>query len=336
VRLSPESLAAALARGLRNAYLVTGVEPLLIAESCDAIRARARTEGYGEREVHFIERGFRWHELLADTSTLSLFAERRLIELRLSGALDAEGSRVLQSLVEQPPPDTVLLVSGAVERKALKNAWIAAFEKAGVLVIAEAVPRRELPAWILRRLARQGVVVEQDAAEFIADRVEGNLLAAQQEIERIALLSPAGAASLDEVTALVADSARFDVFELAGAALSGNAGRALRILAGLRAEGEEPPLILWALTSDLRAVSRVAKRLESQRSLDDALRAEQVWSNRQGPVRAALQRLQRTDIDALIVAAGRADLLAKGGLRGDPWIALESLVARLAGVPLAA
>lgn len=336
MRLSPESLAAALARGLRNAYLVTGVEPLLIAESCDAIRARARTEGYGEREVHFVERGFRWHDLLADTSNLSLFAERRLIELKLSGPLDAEGSRVLQGLVEQPPPDTVLLVSGVVERKALKNAWIAAFEKAGVLVVAEAVPRRDLPAWILRRLAQQGVVVGQDAAELIADRVEGNLLAAQQEIERIALLSPAGTATLDQVSALVTDSARFDVFELAGAALSGNAGRALRILAGLRSEGEEPPLILWALANDLRAVSRVAKRLERQRSLDDALRAEQVWSNRQAPVRAALQRLRRPDIDALIVAAGRADLLAKGGLRGDPWIALESLVARMAGVPLAA
>ena len=336
MRLSPESLAAALARGLRNAYLVTGVEPLLIAESCDAIRARARTEGYGEREVHFVERGFRWHDLLADTSNLSLFADRRLIELKLSGPLDAEGSRVLQGLVEQPPPDTVLLVSGVVERKALKNAWIAAFEKAGVLVVAEAVPRRDLPARILRRLAQQGVVVGQDAAELIADRVEGNLLAAQQEIERIALLSPAGTATLDQVSALVTDSARFDVFELAGAALSGNAGRALRILAGLRSEGEEPPLILWALANDLRAVSRVAKRLERQRSLDDALRAEQVWSNRQAPVRAALQRLRRTDIDALIVAAGRADLLAKGGLRGDPWIALESLVARMAGVPLAA
>jgi len=254
----------------------------------------------------------------------------------LSGPLDPEGSRVLQGLVERPPPDTVLLVSGVVDRKALKNAWIAAFEKAGVLVVAEAVPRRDLPAWILRRLAQQGVVVEQDAAEFIADRVEGNLLAAQQEIERIALLSPAGTATLDQVSALVTDSARFDVFELAGAALSGSAGRALRILAGLRSEGEEPPLILWALTNDLRAVSRVAKRLERQRSLDDALRAEQVWSNRQAPVRAALQRLRRTDIDALIVAAGRADLLAKGGLRGDPWIALESLVARMAGVPLAA
>jgi DNA polymerase-3 subunit delta len=336
VRLSPESLAAELARGLHTAYLVTGVEPLLIAESCAAIRERARAAGFGEREVHFVERGFRWHDLAADTSNLSLFAERRLIEIKLSGSLDAEGSKALQGLAEQPPADTLLLVSGVVDRKALKNAWIVAFEKSAVLVIAESVSRRELPVWVLRRLAARGIDIEKDAAEFIADRVEGNLLAAQQEIERIALLSPAGRVSLDEISALVTDSARFDVFDLAGAALSGNAARALRILAGLRAEGEEPPLILWALTNDLRAVSRVAKRLERQRSVEDALRAEQVWSNRQGHVRAALQRLDRAEIDALIVAAGRADLLAKGGLRGDPWIALESLVARMAGVPLAA
>jgi DNA polymerase-3 subunit delta len=336
VRLSPESLAAALERGLRNAYLVTGVEPLLIAESCDAIRACARLAGFDDRDVHFVERGFRWHDLLAAASNLSLFAQRRLLELRLSGNVDAESSRALQELAEQPPPDTLLLVSGVVERKSLKNAWVAAFEKSATVVITEPVARRELPAWITHRLASRNVSIARDAAEFVADRVEGNLLAAQQEIERIALSGSAGSVTLEQVAAIVNDSARFDVFELAGAAFSGQAARALRILAGLRAEGEEPPLILWALTSDLRAVSRVAKRLESERSIDQALRAEQVWSNRQGPVRAALQRLSRADIDSLLVAAGRADLLAKGGLRGDPWIAMEALVARIAGVRLAA
>jgi DNA polymerase-3 subunit delta len=336
VRLSPESLAAALERGLRNAYLVTGAEPLLIAECCDAIRARARAAGFEEREVHFVERGFRWHDLLAAASNLSLFAQRRLLELKLSGNVDAESSRALQNLAEQPPADTLLLVSGVVERRSLKSAWIGAFEKAAAVVITEPVPRRELPGWIARRLASRDVAIERDAAEFVADRVEGNLLAAQQEIERIALGGSHGSVTLEQVAALVNDSARFDVFELASAAFGGQAARALRILAGLRAEGEEPPLILWALTSDLRAVSRVAKRLERERSIDHALRAEQVWSNRQGPVRAALQRLDRAGIDSLLVAAGRADLLAKGALRGDPWVALEALVARIAGVRLAA
>jgi DNA polymerase-3 subunit delta len=336
VRLSPESLAAALERGLRGAYLVTGVEPLLIAESCDAIRAHARAAGFDDREVHFIERGFRWHDLLAATSNLSLFAQRRLLELRLPGTVDAESARVLQGLAEKPPQDTLLLVSGVIERRNLKSAWIAAFEKAATLVVTEPVPRRELPAWIAERLAHRKVRIERDAAEFVADRVEGNLLAAQQEVERIALSGSGDNVTLEQVAALVNDSARFDVFELAGAAFAGHAARALRILAGLRAEGVEPPLILWALTSDLRAVSRVAKRLETERSVEQALRAEQVWANRQGPVRAAVQRFNRAEIDSLLLAAGRADLLAKGGLRGDPWVALEALVARIAGVRLAA
>jgi len=334
--VSPDSLGPALDRGLSSTYLVTGAEPLLIAEACDAIRARARADGYGEREVHFVERGFDWAAFAADTSNLSLFSNLRLIELKLSGTLDAEASKALQALAERPPVDTVLLISGTVERKALKNAWIAAFERAGILVVTEPVTRRELPGWISRRLASRDVTIDAAAAELIADRVEGNLLAAQQEIERIALTMPGGRVGVDEVGALVADSARYDVFELAAAAFSGQAGRALRILAGLRAEGEEPPLILWALLNDLRAVSRVAQRLETQRSIDDALRAEQVWSNRQGPVRAALQRLRRPAIDALLVAAAQVDRLAKGSLRGDAWVALESLVARIAGVPLAA
>jgi DNA polymerase-3 subunit delta len=334
--VSPESLAPALDRGLRNTYLVTGVEPLLIGEACDAIRARARSDGYGEREVHFIERRFDWAALAADTRNLSLFANRRLLELKLTGSLDSEASRALQSLAEQPPADCVLLVSGTIERKALKNAWVGAYERAGVLVVAEALARRDLPAWISRRLESRGVSIEPAAAELIADRVEGNLLAAQQEIERIALLMPGARVGAAEIGALVADSARYDVFELAAAAFGGQPGRALRILAGLRAEGEEPPLILWALLNDLRAVSRVAKRLETHRSIDDAMRAEQVWSNRQGPVRAAIQRLQRPAIDALLVAAGRVDRLAKGSLRGDAWVALEALVARIAGVRLAA
>jgi DNA polymerase-3 subunit delta len=323
VRVSPESLAPALSRGLRSAWLVTGVEPLLIAESCDVIRARARADGYGEREVHFVERGFDWDALLAGTSNLSLFADRRLIELRLSGAV-------------QPPADTLLLVSGAVERKALKSAWIAAFEKSAALVVTESVGRRELPGWITRRLEARGVSIEPAAADMIADRVEGNLLAAQQEVERIALAMPGARVGVEEAGALVGDSARFDVFELSAAAFAGQPARALRILGGLRAEGEEPPLILWALLNDLRAVSRVTRRLETQRSIDDALRAEQVWSNRQGPVRAALTRMPRATIDGLLVTAGRVDRLAKGSLRGDAWVELEALVARIAGVRLAA
>jgi DNA polymerase-3 subunit delta len=336
VRTSPDGLSSGLARGLGSAYLVTGSEPLLIGEACDAIRATARAQQYADREVHFLERGFDWNALLADAANLSLFASRRLIELRIGPAPDAESGRALAGLAERPPEDTVLLVSGELEYKSLKAAWVGAFEKHGVLVVTQPVERPALPGWIRERLGRKGVTIEPAAAELLADRVEGNLLAAQQEVERIALLMPEAALDTGQVAELVADSARYDVFELSAAAFSGEPGRALRILAGLRGEGREPPLVLWALLNDLRGLSRVAQRAERERSLDAIFRAEQIWSRRQEPLRAALRRLSRADIDSLLLAAAAADRVAKGSLKGDPWVALEALTARIAGVRLAA
>jgi len=317
-------------------YLVTGSEPLLIAEACDAIRAAARAQQYADREVHFLERGFDWNALLADAANLSLFATRRLIELRIGPTPDAVAQKSLAGLAERPPEDTVLLVSGELEYKTLKTAWVKTFEEHGVLVVAQPVERPALPAWIRDRLGRRGVRIEPAAAELLADRVEGNLLAAQQEVERVALLMPGATLDAGQVAELVADSARYDVFELSAAAFSGQPERALRVLAGLRGEGREPPLVLWALLNDLRGLSRVAQRLERERSLDAIFRSEQIWSNRQKPLQAALPRLSRGDIDALLLEAAAVDRMAKGSLRGDAWVALELLVARIAGVRLAA
>jgi DNA polymerase-3 subunit delta len=336
VRTTPDALPAGLARGLRSAYLVTGVEPLLIAESAGAVRHAAREAGYADREVHFIERGFDWDGLLRDSANLSLFASRRLIELKFNSAPDVGAQNVLASLAAQPPADTVLLVSGELERKSLGTQWVKAFESHGVLVVAQAVERAALPAWIRDRLAVHGVKIEPVAAQLLADRVEGNLLAAQQEVERIGLLMPGEPLGTEDVAAFVADSARYDVFELSAAAFAGQAERALRVLAGLRAEGQEPPLILWALAQDLRALSRVSFLAGRERSLEDAFRSAQVWSSRQGPIRAALSRLDRRRIDALILALARADRVAKGSLRGDAWVEIEGLVARIAGLRLAA
>jgi len=336
VRISPDALPSGLARGLRSAYLVTGSEHLLIGEACDAIRSAAREQQYTDREVHFLERGFDWNALLAGAANLSLFASRRLIELKLGPTPDAEAALALAGLAAQPPEDSILLVCGVLERKTLKTAWVRAFEQYGVLVVAQPVERGALPGWIRDRLAQRGLTIEPAAAELLADRVEGNLLAAQQEIERIALLMPATSLDADAVAGIVADSARYDVFELSAAAFSGQPGRALRILAGLRAEGREPPLVLWALLNDLRGLSRVAHRTRHQRSLDVAFRAEGIWSARQPALRAALGRLSPADVESLLRAAAAADRTAKGSLKGDAWVLLESLVARIAGVGLAA
>jgi DNA polymerase III subunit delta len=321
---------------MRSAYLVTGSEPLLIAEAATAIRQAARAAGYADREVHFIERGFDWDELLRDSANLSLFATRRLIELKFNATPDAVAQRALAGLAANPPVDTVLLVVGELDRSPLGAAWVKAFEQGGVLVVTQPVERGALPAWIRERLGRHGVGIDPGAAQVLADRVEGNLLAAQQDVERIALLMPGATLGAEDVARLVADSARYDVFELSAAAFAGQAERALRILAGLRAEGREPPLVLWALVNDLRALSRVTQRLVRERTVDAAFRVERVWSNRQGPLRAALGRFDRPAIDSLLVAAARADRVAKGSLRGDAWVEIERLVARIAGLKLAA
>ncbi len=205
------------------------------------------------------------------------------------------------------------------------------------MVVAVEMTRERLPGWIERRLQQHGITLEPEAAQLLADRVEGNLLAAQQEIERIALLKPGATLDADAVAEIVADNARFDVFELATAAFFGQRrSRALRVLDGLRGEGREPPLILWALLNDLRALSRVLQHAPDDRNLDGIFRAEQVWGSRQAPLRAAVRRLRSADIDRLIVAAARADRVAKGSLRGDAWVEITGLVARIAGVPLAA
>ncbi len=336
MRSSPDALPSGLARGLRSVYLITGTEPLLIAEACDAVRSAARGRGYADREVHFIERGFDWDSLLAEAANLSLFASHRLLELRFGSAPDAAGQKGLSALAAHPPADTLLLVCGELEWRQQKSAWVSAFDEHGVLVIAQPVDRAALPSWIRGRLASRGLTISSDAAEMLADRVEGNLLAAQQEIERIALLMPGAALGSDEVAALVADSARYDVFELSAAALSGQPARALRILAGLRAEGREPPLVLWALLNDLRGLSAVAWRAERERSLDAIFREEKIWARRQSTMKAALPRFTRDEIESLLVSAAAVDRTAKGAMRGDPWVALESLVARIAGVRLAA
>ncbi len=325
-----------LAKGLPSACLVTGVEPLLIDEACTLIRARAREEGYADREVHFLEKGFDWGKLLADAKSLSLFASRRLIELKLKGAPDPAAAKALAELAAEPPADTVLLVAGELEPKPQQAAWTKPFEAKGLVVVGAPVERAQLPQWIRRRLAARGAQVTAEAAELLADRVEGNLLAAQQEIERIVLLCPGEELDADAVADLVADNARYDVFELSAAAMQGNAPRALRILAGLKGEGIAPPFILWCLVNDLRGVSQVLHQQAQRVSFDDACRNAQVWSNRKVTVGHGVRRMNARGVESLLIAAARADRIAKGGERGEEWVEIERLVARIAGVPLAA
>jgi DNA polymerase-3 subunit delta len=338
VKATPETLERTLGQGpLPRACLVTGTEPLLIDEACALLRARARAEGHAEREVHFLERGFDMAALLAGARNLSLFANQRLIEIKFRSAPDAAVQKDLAALALDPPADTVLLVTGMLQPgKPLKTQWVGAFEQRGLLVVAGEVTRAQLPAWIAARVKARGLTIDRPGAELLADRVEGNLLAAQQEIERLALLQPGARLDAAGVAAAVSDSARYDVYQLAAAALAGNAPRALRVLDGLRAEGTAPPLVLWALATHLRAVSRVLQRDPHAQDVRGILYGEKIFAVDDGAVRAGLQRLSRADLDAMFAMAARADRVAKGGLHGDVWCEFAALVARMAGVELRA
>ena len=328
MRISTDQLARTLEKKLAPAWLIAGGEPLLVGEAADSIRARARAEGYAGRDLFFVERNFDWSELLASSQSLSLFAERRIIELKMpSPRPGKDGGAVLARLVSDPAPDTLLLVvTGRPERDTRSTAWFKAFEKYGVVVQSWPVEIDRLPQWIITRASRHGLAIKPDGAQLLAERVEGNLLAAHQEIEKLALLHAGGTVSIDDVLAAVANSARYDIYQLGEAALDGDAERSLRILDGLRAEGAEPALVLWALCRDLRALAEA--RADPGAAAGYGHQAER----RAALLKRASRRTEGQPLWPQFIAAGRIDRQIKGLGHGDPWTGLTGLVAAFAGV----
>ena len=338
MKLSGDNLAANLSRQLAPVYLVSGDEPLLVNEAADAIRARARSQGFTERELHVVERGFSWDELIAGSRLMSLFAERKIIEIRMTNPTPGEqGADAIIELISQPSPDNlVLIITGKMDGRVQSSRWVSAIEKHGVVVQIWPLELARLPAWIRERLAKQNLKADADAATLLAERVEGNLLAAHQEVEKLALLLPPGPVTADTIVEAVADSARFDVLQLGDAAMRGQTARALRVLEGLRGEDVEPPIVLWALNKDLQWIARCQYLMRRGQSADSAMNALYVWRNRQPAMKQALARLRPATVRELLLSAERADRMIKGViLRCDPWLEFERLVAGLAGVKLA-
>lgn len=334
MKLYADKLKAHLARGpLAPVWLIAGDEPLQVGEAADAVRAAARREGYSSRDVFFVERGFDWQSLRAAGMSLSLFAEKRLLELRLpTGKPGDVGAKVLAEFAATPPEDTVLLViSGKVDKK---NKWVGALEKAGVLVEAWPVDAAQLPRWIADRMAAAGLASDREAAQLLADRVEGNLLAAAQEIDKLALLLEGSPADVEAVRDAVANSARFDIFQLADAAAAGDAARALRMLDALRAEGAEAVLVGWALAREIRMLAEMSFKVAGGQSPESV--SASVWPKKRQPVVArALQRLPVKAWERLLLEVALIDRQVKGMRRGDAWQNIERLVAAMAGEPLA-
>ncbi|HEV7575314.1 MAG TPA: DNA polymerase III subunit delta [Caldimonas sp.] len=346
MQIAADRLADQLQRDLRPVYTVWGDEPLLAQEAADAIRAAARAAGCSERQVHTVAGAhFDWSGLLGASQALSLFADRQLVEIRIpSGKPGKDGSEALQRYCEIAIAgggrDVVTLVQlPRLDRSQQSSAWFAALDRAGLTIRVDPVERKALPAWIAERLAAQGQHVAagaegQRALAFFADRVEGNLLAAHQEIQKLALLYPAGEIGFEQIESAVLNVARYDVFRLGEAVLAGQAARALRMLEGLRNEGEAPVLVHWTLAEDIRGLKRVKDALAAGKPLPLALREARVWGAKERVFERAVTLMSESTLAHLLDAAHVCDGLMKGLKHPDwpldPWEALKRLVLLLA------
>jgi DNA polymerase-3 subunit delta len=327
LRLAADTLTGHLEQQLLRAYLVSGDEPLLSGEAADAVRARARAAGFTEREVHFLERGSDWDDVRASAGNLSLFGSRRVVEIRLpSGKPGVAGSAALVAMLGVDDPDTVFLIlTPRLDRDAQSANWVKAVESHGAWVQIWPVDTDRLGGWLRGRARKLGLDISNDGLELLAERTEGNLLAAHQELQKLRLLTQGQQVSADTILMSVADSARFDVFQLGEAVLAGDTERALRMLAGLRAEGVEATLVLWALTKAMRDLWSAVVAPGAPRPRG--------WPKQVAALEKGIRRTPRLSFPALTIRAGRADRMIKGRLLGDAWDEMALLAADICGQP---
>src|SRR3954471_834119 len=343
MQLAAAQLASHLTKGLRPLYTLHGDEPLLVQEAADAIRAAARAQGYAERTVHTVAGAyFDWSEVLAAGGSLSLFADKQIVEIRIpSGKPGKDGGAALSQLAESAQGNDstlTLVILPRLDRQTKTGAWFTALDSCGVTLQLDPIERAALPQWIAQRLARQEQRVTageqgQRTLQFFADRVEGNLLAAHQEIQKLALLYPAGELRFDQVESAVLNVARYDVFKLSEAVLAGQVARVQRMLDGLQAEGEAEVLVHYTLAEDIRALKRVKDAMAAGRPLAMALREQRVWGVKEKLFERVLPRLTTTGLDNLLHAAHLVDGIVKGlktpGWPTDGWQALQRLAMQL-------
>ena len=335
-----DALPAHLAKRLAPLYVVHGDEHLLAIEAADRVRAATRKAGFTERDVLSVDRHFKWNRLVESGQSLSLFGDRKLIDLRIPGGKPGkDGSAALQAFAKTVcDGDTITLITlPRLEREQKSSAWFGALDAVGVTIEAPLVDRARLPAWIAERLAAQQQTADPEALAFLADRVEGNLLAAHQEVQKLGLLHPTGRLAFAQVRDTVLDVARYDVFKLGEAMLAGDAPRVARMVEGLRGEGESPVLVHWAMTEEVRALLRAKLGTASGQSLSTLLRQLRVWGARERLFEVALKRLSLPALRAALARTAEIDRIVKG-LRslgpapmGDAWTELSRLGMSIAG-----
>lgn len=338
MKVKAEQLASHLARQQQAVpvYLITGDEPLLCGESADAIRAHLRQLGFSEREVLHVDASFSWEQMLESANALSLFAERKIIEIRLGNQKINKGaSDLLQRYLENPAPDNALLIlCDRLDKGAKQSAWFKKIEQCGILLEIWPVEAEQLGPWLAQRASTLGLQLNAEAQQLLADRIEGNLLAARQELDKLQLLYPDQPIGAEQVMDVVSDSSRFDIFALTDAALQGQVARCRHILQVLRQEGNEATIVLWALAREIRMLHAVRRGLSSGQNYDQLCQREKIWGKRKVLVRNACRRFNNELLQRLLGKAADIDLAIKGQHDADPWLLLDQLCLQLSGCTL--
>ena len=338
MRIRPEQLGAHLKqKPLAPIYIIHGDEPLLLMETADAIRHSAKQQGYAEREVLNVEAGFDWNSLSMTANSGSLFANQRLLELRLGNNKPGDaGGKAFQAYAKRIPEDIVLLIICAkLEQSSLRSRWFTALDQVGVAIQAWPIDLKQLPAWIESRMRRKGLQATPDAIAALASRMEGNLLAAAQEIDKLYLLFGGDTRlTAEQLLEAVSDSARFSIYDLVDAALAADIGRSVRILEGVRAESIEPILVLWALQREIRLLLRMRSDVDKRIPITKVLTQHKVWDKRKPLLGNALKRLSAATLQDSLQACVHIDGMVKGVHKGEPWRDLLALVVNLAGKKL--
>jgi len=336
MQLRFDALDGHLAKTLAPLYVITSDEHLLALEAADKIRRAAKAQGFFEREILTVERSFKWGALLAANQSQSLFGDKKLIDLRIpTGKPGKDGGQALQDYVSHLSPDNLTLITlPKLDWATQKAAWVASLQQAAVYIDIPLVERNQLPNWINQRLAMQQHSADRQSLDFIADRVEGNLLAAHQEIQKLALLHPIGKLSFEQIHDAVLNVARYDVFKLNEAMLSGDVARLARMLNGLKGEGEALPLVLWAMAEEIRTLLKLKSGMSQGRPLSALLKEYRIWGPREKLMDPALRRVSLQTLQTALQEASQVDKMVKGlrakAFSGDAWDALLQLGLRVA------
>lgn len=336
MKLRPEQLGTHLKKGLSPVYLITGDEPLISEESSDLLRHHLQEQGFSEREVLHVDGSFSWEYLLECANALSLFAEKKIIELRLgSQKLNKKSSEILQSYLSNPAPDNILVITAdKLDGNTKKSAWFKAVDKSGVIIEIWPVETEQLPNWIRQRAAQIELQLDDEAIQLLCDRIEGNLLAAKQELSKLSLLFPRQVVSADDIVDSVSDSSRYDIYGLSDAALNGQSARCCKILQVLRQDGTEPPVVLWALSKELRSLAAIQQAQNNGQSFDAVCQRERIWGKRKPQARKASQRISSKQINTALQQCAEVDKIVKGMATGDAWLLLTSISLTLSGQSL--